>query len=454
MEKITEIYYPYQIAVPIQNSLKISLTIEKNRYKLPLTSIFDNAIRDNTKRRFLFVSKVLGKHIPILPITLQIIGRLLACAWYEDIEALALPETTELSSYLPLLTSHSSGKKSTEETYDLAALLTKLRKSGLLKSQFFLKEKTLFIGFAETATGIAQAVFNCFTNAGYIHTTREQFQNMLPQFIFNEEHSHAVEHMLYVQDKNFLKDYERIVLVDDELTTGNTARNLIKKLPGKKFGILTILDWRNIEQQERLNTIDDKAVIVSSIIKGTLDDVIEYDIPTVDRQIEFHSYDKADYNELHINEYIKGESLAMANGRFGITSDDKLILDSIMKQATPLLLNERKSGNLLCLGTEEFIYIPCLCSSMLGNDVYFHSTTRSPIISTDDEAVAYCIKNKLSFTSPYDEVRKNYVYNIPKNFYNQVFVFLEKPISDASRFMFIGMFRELGIKEVLFVYWF
>jgi len=420
---------------------------------LPLTSVFDNAIRDNAKRRFLFVSKVLGKHIPILPTTLQIIGRLLASAWYEDIEALTMTDTIELSSYLPLLTSYVLEKhtKINDEVI-LKEIMIKLSKSGLLEKQYTLKEKTLFIGFAETATGIAQSVFSCFSNAGYIHTTREQINGMLPEFVFTEEHSHATEHMLYINDKNFLKDYERIVLVDDELTTGNTARNLISNLPGNKFGILTILDWRNKTQQESLNNFDSKAVIVSSLIKGTLDTVVEYATETIDKQIEFCSPSNAYYQELYVNSHVKGENLVVSNGCFGITSDDQLKINLIMKKIGALLLKQRKPGNLLCLGTEEFIYIPCALSSMLGDGVYFHSTTRSPIISYDN--ADYCIKNKFSFISPYDEKRTNYVYNIPKGFYKQVFVFLEKEISNVSKLMFMGIFRELGIEEVLFVNWF
>lgn len=438
--------------IPVQNRLKISLTIEKNRYSLPITCLFCNAIRDNKKRRFLFVSKVLGKHIPIIPTSLQIIGRLLANAWYEDTESLTMTNTMELAALLPLLTSFASPENSNLNKAALEEIITKLSKSGLLEKQYPLKEKTLFIGFAETATGIAQAVFNCFSNAGYIHTTREQLKEILPEFVFNEEHSHATEHMLYVMDKSFLKNYERIVLVDDELTTGNTAKNLINNLPGNKFGILTILDWRNIAQEESLNNIESKSVIVSSLIKGTLDNVIEYDASTIDKQIEFCSSDKADYQELYINDHIKCENLIMSNGRFGITSTDQLRINSILKQTSTLLFKRRKLGNLLCLGTEEFIYIPCILSSMLGGGVYFHSTTRSPIISYDNEE--YCIKNKISFVSPYDEKRNNYVYNIPKGFYKQVFVFLEKPISDESKFRFMGMFREMGIEEVLFIYWF
>ncbi|MFQ7118904.1 MAG: phosphoribosyltransferase domain-containing protein [Intestinibacter sp.] len=46
---------------------------------------------------------------------------------------------------------------------------------------------------------------------------------------FLEEHSHATNHNLYYEDLKYLKDKEEIILVDDEITTGNTCINLIKR---------------------------------------------------------------------------------------------------------------------------------------------------------------------------------------------------------------------------------
>ena len=74
-----------------------------------------------------------------------------------------------------------------------------------------LPTKTVFIGFAETATGLGHAVFNHFEDAIYIHTTREEILNMEPSFYFEEEHSHATSHRVYAPEE-ILMEAETIVL--------------------------------------------------------------------------------------------------------------------------------------------------------------------------------------------------------------------------------------------------
>ena len=94
----------------------------------------------------------------------------------------------------------------------------------ILKEKFTLKEKTLFIGFAETATALGHSVFENFKdNSFFLHTTREYLKDVNKLSEFCEEHSHATEHFLYGNPKKF----DRIVLIDDEFTTGNTALNFI-----------------------------------------------------------------------------------------------------------------------------------------------------------------------------------------------------------------------------------
>ncbi|MFN4150261.1 MAG: phosphoribosyltransferase domain-containing protein, partial [Candidatus Sericytochromatia bacterium] len=126
--------------------------------------------RLNKKRGFLFVSKVLGKHIPCKPSAMKKVHKLLA-------EKLKL----ELKDfYTP----------------------------------------TVVIGFAETATGIGNGVYDELNlpNSFYIHTTR--YQLSFPKLAeFKEEHSHAPSQLLYqVKDddmKDILLKAENIVLVDD-----------------------------------------------------------------------------------------------------------------------------------------------------------------------------------------------------------------------------------------------
>lgn len=55
-----------------------TLTVIPNSSNIPLDSLFDIAERRNPKRAFLFVSKVLGRHIPVSPAAMRNVYRQLA----------------------------------------------------------------------------------------------------------------------------------------------------------------------------------------------------------------------------------------------------------------------------------------------------------------------------------------------------------------------------------------
>ena len=77
--------------------------------------------------------------------------------------------------------------------------------SVINRSLITLPDQTLFIGFAETATGLGHAVFNLFDQAYYLHTTREQIPQLASELNFNEDHSHAVNHRCYPLDVDLIK---------------------------------------------------------------------------------------------------------------------------------------------------------------------------------------------------------------------------------------------------------
>ena len=112
---------------------------------------------------------------------------------------------------------------------------------------------------------------------------------------------------------------------------------------------------------------------------------------------------------------------------------------------------ERTTGNCLCIGTGEFIYLPCSISALLGDNVYFHSTTRSPVHAR--RINSYGNKNKVAFQSPEDETITNYLYNIPSNFYEQVFFFSEKPLTQEKKEEINMIFSYFNVKSIIFVGW-
>ncbi len=301
------------------------------------------ASRANKKRGFVFVSKLLGKHYPSRPMDMQQAQRELA-----------------------------------------EKLLAQLSERA-----------TLLIGFAETATGIGFGVFEQlqqlgFTQAFYLHTTRYRLQQEL-WLDFQEEHSHATEHLLYkpveAKLRAQLEKVENLVLLDDEFSTGNTLRNLLyalqPQLPALKnvYGA-ALLSWMpnpptdlhciclhqgRFEFVPKQTTWTDATAGAVARNPPPLDEIIPYNF-----------------------------------GRFGsahFSPDYARWID------WKSLLNQR----VLVLGTGEFMHPAFALGRFLqqqGVDVWVQSTTRSPLNVDAD------IQNRLCFFDNYHENIYNYLYNI------------------------------------------
>jgi len=456
MENLTENYYNGSIHYNIDNSLKISLNIKENKCSIPVSKLFTMSARENKKRDFLFVSKVIGKHMPMIPATLKIIGGILARTWINERENSCYYSTDELvhalvslDTSLNLMDLDLKSEEKIMKNHDISINISNANR--ILDSPIRLANKTLFIGFAETATGLAQAVFQNFSNASYIHTTREKITSIEPALFFNEEHSHAVEHSLFPYTQNFFNDFEDIVLIDDELTTGKSALNLIKCLPGKSFGILSILDWRDASSYKMFRAEKNIDVRVCSLLKGDIQCSKSENIVS-DATTMPLSTTKLIPSKEHVFEISDSvEGFNKATGRFGLSSKDNPKILSQIKSISEVLKKERTTGNCLCIGSGEFIYLPCIISSELGDNVYFHSTTRSPVHARNIDH--YGNKNKITFQSPGDDTITNYLYNIPDNFYEQVFFFSEKPLLKEKNEEFNRLFSHFHIKSIIFVCW-
>lgn len=51
----------------VLNNIKVHVEVRDNPYNLELDNLFQMVMRINKKRSFLFVSTILGKHLPIKP---------------------------------------------------------------------------------------------------------------------------------------------------------------------------------------------------------------------------------------------------------------------------------------------------------------------------------------------------------------------------------------------------
>ena len=160
-----------------------TLHIQVHTTQVPLDQLCGFASRYNAARGFLIVSKVLGKHYPVRPSTM-------------------------------------------EKTY---------ARLGEMIGMLPLPAPFCCIGMAETAIGFGRGVFEAcqsqpaWAQSLYMHTTRYRLTHPSAMNI-DEAHCHAREHAIYVPDteekQHIFTTAKTLVLLDDEMSTGNTLLNL------------------------------------------------------------------------------------------------------------------------------------------------------------------------------------------------------------------------------------
>lgn len=414
----------------ILKGLKIELKINTNPYNFPIEGLFSMAARQNKKRGFLFVSQLLGKHIPVNPYSSLLAGSILAVRFLEEVYQKDLQQFNYLSESLKLRTNE-------QEAY-----------LKLSANPLELPEEVILIGFAETATALGHSVFDSFKDkATYIHTTREQIPQLGTKINFEEEHCHATSHRVYALDQNIFVGDKPIVLVDDEITTGKTALNIIeaiqKKYPRKKYVVISLLDWRTKDHQMRFRELEAKLGIeihtvslVAGEIVTTGEPIENFEEAAIQYPLSNLKVAKEDFYNLALEPFVVDvasvNSLGQSNqlpylsftGRFGMTSPDNHLVHFQGKKIGKALAGLRTGSKTLCLGTGEFMYFPMLIAAHMGNGVKYQSTTRSPIhpCSRPD----YAINSAYTFPSPDDSEVTNFLYNVRPGEYDDIFIFFER----------------------------
>ncbi|CCL25851.1 phosphoribosyltransferase family protein [Clostridioides difficile] len=409
----------------MKNCLNFNCEIDiiDNPLNLELNDFLDVGIRNNSKRRFLFISKKLGKHLACKPSEMDNLGKLMATIYNE---------------------------KNKEES------------NGTV------------IAFAETGTAVGHSFFDYLCgDYEFIHTTREQFDE-LENLEFLEEHSHATDQNLYFGMLNNFKFGDEIILVDDEITTANTCMNIIRKIqsiyPKKKYTICSILNWvsdENLSKVTRLERELNCKIDFVYLFKGNFKFYIDEDIISNYNdnysitKLETISSDKVNLVVNHIyvdlEDYIGNKKYVKYTGRFGINRREQFRLKEIVKRESKKITMASKESlknekeKILFLGTEEFMYIPMLFAKEKENqyDIYYHSTTRSPIINIDKKH--YPIKSKFMLKSFYNIDIQNYIYNIDKHNFSKCYLFVELNKSENSYLEFIDIIKKTSIKELTIV---
>lgn len=373
--------------VAIPNYGSINLTISENIKDH--RDYFLMAVRkNNTKRNFLFVSQLLGKHIPIPP--------------------------SRLFNSCNQLVEQYAEEKQLKKDKD---------------QRFECHNPTLVIGFAETATAMGHAVYDNFSkNCYYVHTTREKVENAAFAFEFEEEHCHATEQLFFLQNEDWIKEAKEVLIVDDEVTTGKTIRNIIEQIekfyPGKSYSVITFLDWRNNENKGHYAELNKNGLEISfySFVQGWINNITISNNIVTEKKLTFPENYHAKNNGWNIHS-IGIESETLLTARNGINCEQREIINEIVNKIITTLRPSLKGNKRAIIGTGEFMYLPLLCGRQLPGENVFNATTRSPIIPTAKEE--YGVKKAIEFICPTDESRHEYLYNANIENCDEVILFFE-----------------------------
>mgnify|MGYP006325201695 FL=1 len=350
-----------------------------------LEDLLGFAQRINPKRAFLFVSKVLGRHIPVAPGTMR-------------------HAFTDLANLVP----------------------------------DDLPEPILVIGMAETAVGLSagvhQALQTRYPNALLLNSTRHAQHNKdnteTLLTTFSEDHSHASQHLIYqsadtVTQAQLLAS-KTLIMVDDEASTGNTCVNVVTALRNagltelEQVHLTTLVDWSLNQNQAQADVDDNISARLPNIdfhrhhlLSGawTWTDAPNPEpitMPSVDTT-EAGSYALGDTGN-----WGRFPTLDSTDGFAFYLTKFQAAFNLFNQQAQfekEQFDNEQLPKRILVLGSNEFVWLPFLLAEWLETQtqnatVKFSALTRSPI------ALGGAITTMLSFSDNYGLGMTNFAYNV------------------------------------------
>ena len=360
-----------------------TLHLHTGRSELPAQELFVLAARNNPRRAFLFVSRVLAKHLPVAPAVVQ-------------------------------------------DCHE--------RIARRIPAQFATQPgPVLFIGMAETATGLGQGVFEAWQRqhpgvpALYLHTSRYRAVGA-QALAFEESHSHAPQVFLHVPTDPALRAQfvgaRALVLVDDEISTGNTFVHLAHTCLGQAPGI----------ERVHLASITDFSGAACAGLQARMGRPLSTGA-LLDGAWTFTPHAPSSNAECAVQ--VPAASAAQAApgqepcfhdsgfGRLGRSRPVQLVSAAVARVASGITAGQR----VLVLGTGEFMHPAFVLGRALqaqtGAQVWLQSTTRSPILPWGP------ITQTESFDDPYGEGIANYLYNFTRSDYDHVLLCHEAPPSEA-----------------------
>jgi hypoxanthine-guanine phosphoribosyltransferase len=318
------------------------------------------AARANAKRAFLFVSKVLGKHYPVRPARMQ-----------------------EVHEQLARQINGNDGP-------------------------------VVFIGMAETATGLGQGVFEAWQrlhldrSSMFMHTSRYRTDAAVT-LAFEEAHSHApVVYLTLPIDEDLRTLFESaktVVLVDDEQSTGRTLLQLVEVLrqvmPSlRQILVSTIADFMGDERREAVERALGPTSAVTSLLRGSWcyegapapSNVVPLVLPAA-------------------------QAISLKDSGYGrLGRKTPLVLSPVWSAE---IATRCQRGKTLVLGTGEFMHAAFVLGRALeahGCDVRVQSTTRSPILQWG------AVSASIHVPDVYGEGVQNYLYNVHPEQYDRILI--------------------------------
>lgn len=326
------------------NTGKLSLTFKNEHYRFD--SICSLAERINPKRQFMFVSKVIGRYTPTMFSTLNDVSR---------------------------------------------SLVNQINGTDLEGDD----NNVTLLSLAETGLGLGYLVHNhlseIYQNVLRIQTTRRTLSApILAEFV--EPHSHFPNHYIYKSfDQSInthLEQTNTLIIVDDEITTGNTIKNLVGSLKDKlpclrKVIVLSLTDWSSAL------TLPDLELKTYSLVKGTYTWEQDNDVP-----VPHLPYKRPE----------ESSSISVKNDHFRLPTFESLS-DVVLK--THKLIRYNTSD--IQIYYDELIYaslLNCLYKyKYTGKDSVLLSVSSSPLKLNN------IIKTKLVLPNLYDSTMESYLYN-------------------------------------------
>jgi len=371
-----------------------------------LGDLVEIGLRRNPKRAQLLVSTVLGKHVAVDPRVAAGFGRLLGVLVARLLDG--QDETPPRWS-----AAARSALRGDEPGALLDGLVDASAGSGADHTG------VLVIGFAETATALGHLVADQLPGAAYLHSTRRRVPGMEVSAEFSEPHSHAVGHLLSPRTASLLACTGAVVLVDDELSTGRTALNVITELqaihPRDRYVLAGLVDVRaeaddrtRAEVAHRLGCRIDVVSLVGGRIELPADLVERVAAEFPDGSDRPSAVRPAGTKPAPRSIDLPWPVDVPTGGRHGMLPDQRPGFDRAVSRAAAVVAQAcGPARRVLVVGSEELMYLPLRIALHLagspgdgaatGRRVTFQSTTRSPVHAVD--RLGYPVRRRIDFVS-------------------------------------------------------